>query len=108
MSIRLNEESGLARPEVYDWAATVPKILEGNAYDVIVVMLGANDRQMIRDGEMRYDFGTPEWAGAYAKQANLLLDQLAASNARVIWVAPPPMRGLNAFSSPTELQVRPS
>ena len=92
VSIRFNEESGLARPEVYDWAATVPKILEGNAYDVIVVMLGANDRQMIRDGEMRYDFGTPEWAGAYAKQANLLLDQLAASNARVIWVAPPPMR----------------
>ena len=92
VSIRFNEESGLARPEVYDWAATVSKILEGNAYDVIVVMLGANDRQMIRDGEMRYDFGTPEWAGAYAKQANLLLDQLAASKARVIWVAPPPMR----------------
>ncbi|MEI7599699.1 MAG: DUF459 domain-containing protein [Aestuariivirga sp.] len=92
VSIRFNEESGLARPEVYDWAATVPKILEGNAYDVIVVMLGANDRQMIRDGEMRYDFGTPEWAAAYTKQANLLLDQLAASKARVIWVAPPPMR----------------
>lgn len=92
VSIRLNEESGLARPEVYDWAATVPKILEGNAYDVIVVMLGANDRQMIRDGSMRYEFGTPEWTAAYAKQVNLLLDQLAASKARIIWVAPPPMR----------------
>jgi uncharacterized protein len=92
VSIRFNEESGLARPEVYDWAATVPKILEGNAYDVIVVMLGANDRQMIRDGDMRYDFGTPEWTATYAMQTNRLLDQLAASNARVIWVAPPPMR----------------
>lgn len=93
VSIRFNEESGLARPEVYDWPATVPKILEGNAYDVVVVMLGANDRQMIRDGDsLRYDFGTPEWTAAYAKQVNLLLDQLALSNARVIWVAPPPMR----------------
>lgn len=92
VSIRFNEESGLARPEVYDWAATVPKILEGNAYDVIVVMLGSNDRQTIRDGSMRYDFGTPEWTATYTAQANLLLDQLAASNARVIWVAPPPMR----------------
>ena len=92
VSIRFNEESGLARPEVYDWAATVPKILDGNAYDVIVVMLGANDRQMIRDGDTRYDFGTPEWSQAYTKQVNLLLDQLAASKARVIWVAPPPMR----------------
>lgn len=92
VSIRFNEESGLARPEVYDWAATVPKILEGNAYDVIVVMLGANDRQVIRDGSMRYDFGTPEWTARYTAQANRLLDQLAASTARVIWVAPPPMR----------------
>ncbi|MCA3560185.1 MAG: DUF459 domain-containing protein [Aestuariivirga sp.] len=92
VSIRVNEESGLARPEVYDWAATLPKILDGNAYDAIVVMLGANDRQTIRDGGNRYDFGTPEWTAAYAKQVNLLLDQLAASNARVIWVAPPPMR----------------
>ncbi|MCX7348498.1 MAG: DUF459 domain-containing protein [Alphaproteobacteria bacterium] len=92
ISIRFNEESGLARPEVYDWVATVPKILEGNAYDVIVVMLGANDRQMIRDGDMRYEFGTPQWTDAYTRQANLLLDQLAAAKARVIWVAPPPMR----------------
>ena len=45
VSIRFNEESGLARPEVYDWPATVPKILGSNAYDVIVVMLGANDTQ---------------------------------------------------------------
>ncbi|MCA3556550.1 hypothetical protein [Aestuariivirga sp.] len=91
ISIRVNEESGLARPEVYDWAATVPKILDGNAYDVIVVMLGSNDRQTIRDGGNRYDFGTPEWTAAYAGRVNLLLDQLAASDARIIWVAPPPM-----------------
>ena len=93
VSIRLNEESGLARPEVYDWVATVPKILDGNAYDVIVVMLGANDRQTIRDGDTaRYDFGTPEWSVAYTRQVNLMLDQLAAAKARIIWVAPPPMR----------------
>ncbi|PZF78826.1 hypothetical protein DK847_03260 [Aestuariivirga litoralis] len=92
VSIRFNEESGLARPEVYDWAATVPKILEGNAYGVIVVMLGANDRQTIRDGDKRYDFGTPEWTATYTARANQLLDQLATSGARVIWVAPPPMR----------------
>lgn len=92
VSIRFNEESGLARPEVYDWAATVPKILGSNPYDVIVVMLGSNDRQTIRDGNMRYDFGTPEWTATYSAQANKLLDQLAASSARVIWVAPPPMR----------------
>lgn len=88
---RFNEESGLARPEVYDWAATVPKILEGGSFDVIVVMLGANDRQVIRDGEDRLAFGSEGWAAAYRKQVDRLLDQLQASGARVIWVSLPPM-----------------
>lgn len=92
VSVRLNEESGLARPEVYDWAATVPKILAGNTFDVIVVQLGANDRQTIRDGGQRYDFNSPEWIAAYRKQIDLLLDQLQAANARIIWVSPPPMK----------------
>lgn len=88
---RFNEESGLARPEVYDWAATVPKILEGGSFDVIVVMLGANDRQVIRDGEERLAFGSEGWAAAYRKQVDRLLSQLQASGARVIWVSLPPM-----------------
>ena len=43
-------------PQVYDWTATVPKILGSNAYDVIVVMLGANDTQAIRAGGTRIAF----------------------------------------------------
>ena len=92
VSLRFNEESGLARPEVYDWAATVPKILESGQYDDIAVMLGANDRQTIRDGEQRLEFGTEAWRAAYKKQIDLLLDQLAASGARIVWVSPPPMK----------------
>ncbi|MFM8748405.1 MAG: DUF459 domain-containing protein [Aestuariivirga sp.] len=89
---RFNEESGLARPEVYDWAATAQKILEGATFDVIVVMLGANDRQTIRDGELRQPFGSEGWAAAYRKQADRLLDALQASGARVIWVSLPPLK----------------
>ena len=47
---------------------------------------------LFRSDTARYDFGTPEWSAAYAKQVNLLLDQLATANARIFWVAPPPMR----------------
>jgi hypothetical protein len=89
---RFNEASGLARPEVYDWAATVPGILDATSFDVIVVMLGANDRQVIRAGEVRHDFGSEGWAVAYRKQLDLLLDRLQASGARVIWVSLPPMK----------------
>lgn len=92
VSVRFNEESGLARPEVYDWPATVPKILQSNAYDVIVVMLGSNDRQVIRSGNVRYPFNSPGWVSVYRTQLDLLLDELAASGARIVWAGPPPMK----------------
>jgi hypothetical protein len=91
VTIRYNEESGLARPEVFDWATSVAKILEGNSYDIVVAMIGVNDRQMIRDGNVRYAFNSPEWIEAYAKQMDRVLDVLRASGARVYWVSLPPM-----------------
>lgn len=92
VSIRFNEESGLSRPEVYDWASTLPKILAGNAYDVIVVMMGANDRQVIRAGDERLPFGSAGWAAAYKANVDGLLDLLGKSGAKVIWVSQPPMK----------------
>jgi hypothetical protein len=93
VSNRFNEQSGLARPEVYDWTATVPKILGSNAYDVIVLVLGANDTQPIRqEGGARIPPGTPEWADAYAARVDGLLSELSASGARIVMVGPPPMR----------------
>jgi uncharacterized protein len=88
---RFVEESGIARPEVYDWAATLPKIFDSGSYDAVVVLLGTNDRQMIKDGNFRHAFGAPEWAAAYAKQTDRLLEVLAKSGAAVFWVSLPPM-----------------
>lgn len=92
VSMRFNEESGLARPEVYDWAATLPKILASNPYDVIVVMIGANDSQAIRSGDARYAFGSEGWVKAYEANVDTLLDLLSKSGAKVIWVSQPPMK----------------
>ena len=41
---RFQETSGLARPEVYDWPASLPKIMEGKEFNAVVVLLGAYDR----------------------------------------------------------------
>ncbi len=91
VTIRFNEESGLARPEVYDWAETLPKILESSSYDVIAVLIGANDRQMIRAGNLRFAFNTPDWIAAYNAQTDRVLEALKQSGARVYWVSIPPM-----------------
>lgn len=88
---RFNEEAGLARPEVYDWAETIPKILESDSYDVIVFLAGTNDRQTIRSGNLRFAFSSPEWVAAYRQQVARVADVLTASEARIFWVSIPPM-----------------
>jgi hypothetical protein len=88
---RFKEESGAARPEVHDWAVALPKILEGNEFDAVVVLLGANDRQEIRSEGGRLSFGTPEWQAAYTQQLDRILDAVKTAGLPVFWVAPPPM-----------------
>jgi hypothetical protein len=88
---RYKEDSGLTRPEYYDWNAALPRILESNTIDIAVVMIGTNDGQDMRDGDMRYVFGTPEWSARYAAQIDRLIKTLTEAGAAVYWVELPPM-----------------
>ncbi|MBI2717311.1 MAG: DUF459 domain-containing protein [Rhizobiales bacterium] len=91
VTLRYVEESGIARPEVYDWGETLPRLFDGNSFDAVVVLLGANDRQQIRSGDLRLAFGTADWATAYKAQTDRILDALTAGGAVVYWVSLPPM-----------------
>jgi uncharacterized protein len=88
---RFQETSGVARPEVYDWAESLPKIMEGKDFKAVVVLLGANDRQTIREGDFRLVFNTPEWTAAYEAKIDQLLDVLNGAGVKVFWVSIPPM-----------------
>ncbi|MGH6907213.1 MAG: SGNH/GDSL hydrolase family protein [Aestuariivirga sp.] len=91
VTIRFNEESGIARPELYDWSESLPKILEGKAYDAVVVLMGANDRQTIRSDFMRFPFNTPGWTDAYKAQVDRVLNVLGRAQLKTYWVSIPPM-----------------
>ncbi len=88
---RFQETSGIARPEVYDWAGNLPKIMEDKEFDAVVVLMGANDRQSIKSGDFRYVFNSPEWITAYKAQTDALLDILNKMKVKVFWLAIPPM-----------------
>lgn len=88
---RYKEDSGLSRPEYYDWNGALRKILSSNKIDIAIVMIGSNDAQTIRDGQMRYAFDTKEWREAYVKQVDELMASLKAAGAAVYWVEMPPM-----------------
>jgi len=91
VTIRYNEESGLVRSDVYDWGETLPKILEGKGYDIVVVLLGTNDRQQIRTGNVRFAFNSPDWVTAYKARLDRIMDSLVASGTKVYWIGIPPM-----------------
>ncbi len=88
---RFNESSAIARPDVYDWSAAIPKIMDGKAFTSVVVLIGLNDRQDIRDDAGRLTFNTPEWVKAYQANVDVLADALKAQNVKVFWLSQPPM-----------------
>jgi hypothetical protein len=84
--------TGLARPEVFDWAAEYPAMLSGAKADVVIVAIGANDGQGFVDGGVTYPFGTDGWKAIYQARVEAYLRMLEADGATVVWVALPPMK----------------
>jgi hypothetical protein len=88
---RFKDDSGLARPEFYDWAAALPKVLERRQIDIAVIFLGANDGQDIRASTGPVVFGTPDWATTYAERFDRIIDILRERGTAIYWIELPPM-----------------
>ncbi|MEP6827730.1 MAG: DUF459 domain-containing protein [Aestuariivirga sp.] len=88
---RFNESSGLARPEIYDWAQAIPKMAEGKSFTDAFVLIGFNDRRDMRDGDNILKFGTPEWDTLYKMRVDAVIDALAAQHIQVFWMGEPPV-----------------
>jgi uncharacterized protein len=87
---RFNEFASLMRPNNYDWPEAVNKIAVVKPYDAAVILMGVNDRQDWRNGNIRYPFNTPQWIAAYEQQLDRLLDSVKAGGMKIYWVAMPP------------------
>lgn len=86
VTFRPNESSGLARTAIYDWAATLPSILEANDYWGVVVLIGSNDRRDIQGQPFR----SGSWAEAYKANAEALLEVMKNQGVKVFWASNPP------------------
>jgi len=86
--------SGLARPDFFDWDRHMEEMAARNRPDAVVVMIGANDNQHLRqaDGSLIY-FGTPEWDRAYAAKVRRVVDTCRRYNpkATIFWMGAPVM-----------------
>ncbi len=90
-------ESGLTRPDFYDWPGELNRLSkEQPGFEVFVVMFGANDAQGIvePDGTIHQEAGTPEWNKEYRRRVAGVMDLLKADNRLVVWVGQPIMRSV--------------
>jgi uncharacterized protein len=86
-------DSGLVRTDFYDWNKAVADLLAANTQiDAVVILIGSNDRQIIRDGDIRLDPQSPEWETAYRKRIGALIAPLKAKGIKIFWLGLPPMR----------------
>jgi hypothetical protein len=87
-----NGSSGLVRNDFYDWPTAIPGLVAEQKPDVIVVLIGANDRQEISSSSGSFDPGTEEWRAAYAGRVSAFADALATTEKPVLWAGLPPVR----------------
>jgi hypothetical protein len=86
--------SGLARPDFFDWEATMERMAGQTRADIVVVMIGANDNKPVRLASGKSAaFGTPAWAAEYRRRAARLVEiaRVFNASARVVWVGAPIM-----------------
>jgi hypothetical protein len=83
--------SGLVRSDFYDWPAQIPGLLENEKAHAIVVMLGTNDRQALRDEKGAYEIRSDRWRELYAARVDAMIDAAKAKGVPVIVVGQPAM-----------------
>jgi hypothetical protein len=85
--------TGLVRTDYYNWNAEIREFLAAHDPDVILVLIGGNDRQPIRlDDERRLDPLTRPWMTEYQKRVSHFMRNIRRERARTFWIGLPAVR----------------
>ena len=84
--------SGLVRADFYDWVTQAPLMAASEKATAVVVMVGANDRQQLRDETGVHEPRSDRWRELYAKRLDDLLARLKEKKIPIFVVGAPPMR----------------
>ena len=85
-------DSGLARPDYYNWPAVLEADLTEYHPQVVTILIGGNDAQnFLVDGEPVV-FGTAQWHTIYSERVALMMRETLKAGAKMLWVGLPIMR----------------
>lgn len=90
---RTNGSSGLVRDDYYDWPAALPALISETDPAVVVVSLGANDRQQMALAGGKEKFRSENWMKDYEARVARLVALARTGGRPLLWV------GMPAFQS---------
>ncbi|WP_158815970.1 SGNH family hydrolase [Methylocapsa sp. S129] len=90
---RAHESSGLVRDDFYDWLKVGHDLAAAkDKLDFVVIILGINDVQALKDGAGALDPLSDKWRELYGQRIERLVAPFKLAHVPVIWVGLPPMR----------------
>ena len=89
---RARENTGLVRDDYFDWTKGARDVAAGDKANLVVMMIGSNDRQTLRDGAGPAELRSPRWNQAYAERVDAILQIFRERKIPVIWVGLPVMK----------------
>lgn len=91
-----NAPSGLVRTDRYDWTKSLTEFLNSEQPDMVIVVLGINDRQQMRQDKKRLPPRSEGWEKVYAERVESVAETLKVYGRPFVWLSAPPVRASNA------------
>lgn len=92
---RSNGSSGLVRTDYFDWQSELPALIAEVKPAVVVIDIGANDRQQMVAASGKLNFRTPEWFEEYERRVTALGKIVTDAKIPLLWVGLPAFRPQN-------------
>ena len=89
---RANGSSGLVREDYFNWPESLPAYVAEIKPSIVIISLGANERQQMSiDGE-KEKFRTDRWLAEYTRRTGAFAALARSENIPLLWVGMPPFQ----------------
>jgi uncharacterized protein len=87
-----NSSSGIVREDYFNWNKMLRELTSSTArVDLLVMMIGSNDRQPLRDESGSHEFRSEQWQEIYVKRLDDLMAITREKRIPMVWVGMPVM-----------------
>lgn len=93
--LKAKSSTGLSNSWFYNWETNLKNYLKVEKPNIVVVMLGANDRQNMKVNGEILTYGTSKWRAAYSASVARMTKLATDAGAYVLWVGMPKCKPYN-------------